>query len=193
MAPITPPKWTNRHGRLRGRQTWNATKWIEFCLRWEFDPDCKYIIEQGSFNGIRKRFPTNFSRFSLMFAITHTRRIPQLSKIDIRDRRRRLFVSCSSSLSLIYPSLLLEDTISAAKWTKCDPEAESRNQYLRISRAQIFGVLGRKGCITIVDRWSRWCMQYIRSVAKNGQIPMLNVHANNGSLWIGSIFYAQRK
>ena len=55
-------------------------------------------------------------RFSLMFAITHTRRIPRLSKIGIRDRRRRhLFVSYSSSLSLIYPSMLLEDTISAVR------------------------------------------------------------------------------
>ena len=60
-------------------------------------------------------FPTDVSQISLMFAFTHTRRMPQSSKIDIRDRRQLLFVSYSSSLSLIYPSLLLEDTISAVK------------------------------------------------------------------------------
>ena len=77
--------------------------------------------------------------------------MPQSSKIDIRDRRQLLFVSYSSSLSLIYPSLLLEDTISAVKWTKRDPE--SRNQYLRISRAQIFAVRGLKG--TDECQWQR--------------------------------------
>ena len=63
----------------------------------------------------QKDFPTDVSQISLMFAFTHTGRMPQSSKIDIRDRRQLLFVSYSSSLSLIYPSLLLEDTISAVK------------------------------------------------------------------------------
>ena len=75
----------------------------------------KHISTRPTQRITKKNSPTDVSQISLMFAFTHTGRMPQSSKIDIRDRRQLLFVSYSSSLSLIYPSLLLEDTISAVK------------------------------------------------------------------------------